>query len=77
MNFVERLFEKLTARNYLAIITSTALVFAVIYGLTKPDEVADAIANPLITYIMGQFGTVVVMVYVFYFRKQPAKESKK
>ena len=76
MNITEKLFEKLTARNYLAIITSTALVFAVIYGLTKPGEVADAIANPLITYIMGQFGTVVVMVYVFYFRKQPAKEIK-
>lgn len=75
MNFQEKLFEKLTARNYLAIITSTALVFTVIYGLMKPDEVAKAIAEPLITYIMGQFGIVVVMVYVFYFRKQPAKEK--
>ncbi len=75
MTFQEKLFEKLTARNYLAIITSTALVFTVIYGLMKPDEVAKAIAEPLITYIMGQFGIVVVMVYVFYFRKQPAKEK--
>ena len=71
----KELLVKLTARNYLAIITSTALVFAVVFGLMKPTQVADAIANPLITYIMGQFGAVVVMVYVFYFRKPQKKES--
>lgn len=77
MNVTEKLLEKLTARNYLAIITSTALIFAVVYGITNPTTVATAIANPLITFIMGQFGTVAVMVYVFYFRKPQAKESQK
>jgi len=50
-------------------------MFSVIYGIIFPTSVAEAIANPLITYIMGQFGVVAVMVYVFYFRKPQKKES--
>lgn len=74
MNY-EKILAKITSRNYLAIITGTTLMFAVLYGLTNPTTVTTAIANPLLTYIMGQFGTVAVMVYVFYFRKPQKKDS--
>lgn len=69
----EQLVKKLTARNYVTIITTTALIFCVIYGLTNTTAAVKALENPLVTYIFGQFGTVVVMIYVFYYRKNRSK----
>ena len=76
MDLHKDILTKLTARNYLATITGSALIFCVVYGLTNTVEALEALENSLVTYIFGQFGAIVLMVYVFYFRKSQTKESK-
>lgn len=72
----EMILAKLTARNYLAVVTSTALIIAVIYAMINPTVVSTALKDPLVAYIFGSFNVVVVLVYQFYFRKPQSKESK-
>lgn len=69
------ILQKLTTRNYLAVLTATSFVAAVLWGILHPTDVADAIANPLITLLLGQFTVVVVLIYNFYFRKPQQKET--
>ncbi len=77
ITFSDKILKKFTARNYLAITTGTALLFCVVYGLTDTTQAIDSLENPLVTYIFGQFGAIVLMVYVFYFRKSQSKEKGK
>lgn len=69
------IIKKLTTRNYLAVLTGTGLVGLVGYGVLHPTAAADAISQPLIAYLLGQFTTAAALVYAFYFRKAQSKES--
>lgn len=71
MVWQDELIKKLTARNFISVSTAFTLLFSVVYGLTHTTEVLKALENPLVTFILGTFQTVVVMVYVFYYRKNP------
>ncbi len=71
MSWQDELVKKLTARNFISVTTASTLLFAVIYGLTNTTQVLTALENPMVTYILGGFNTVVIMVYVFYYRKNP------
>lgn len=66
------LIKKITTRNIISVTTSLTLLFAVVYGLTHTTEVLTALENPLVTFVLGTFNTVVIMVYVFYYRKNPS-----
>jgi Na+/serine symporter len=69
------ILKKLTTRNYLAVVTATVFLGVVWYGVTHPELTQTALENPLITYILGTFTAVVLLIYNFFFRKPQAKES--
>lgn len=69
------LLNKLTTRNLVALMTAFTLNYEVIYATTHVTEVLKALENPLVTFILGTFNTVVIMVFIFYFRKSQSKES--
>ena len=57
----EQIMEKLTARNIISIATSLTLVYAVIFSLNNTATVLTALENPMITFILGTFNTVVII----------------
>ncbi|MBI5697109.1 MAG: hypothetical protein HZC29_01100 [Thaumarchaeota archaeon] len=66
------LTEKLTTRNFIAIATILTFLGSVAYTIVYHPEMTE---NPLFTYLLGQFSTVVGLIYYFYFRKPQSKES--
>lgn len=68
----ETLVKKLTTRNFIAISTVLTFLGAVGYTIVYHPEITE---NPLFTYLLGQFSTVVGLIYYFYFRKPQSKES--
>lgn len=70
-----KVMEKLTTRNLIAIATVFTFLSIVSYGVVNTAVVMVALENPLVTYILGTFTGVVVLVYNFFFRKTQAKES--
>ena len=72
---MNELLKKLTTRNYIAVLLTTLLGYAVYKGLNDPELVDVALDNPLITFIMGTFTASVTTVVYFYFRKSQEKES--
>lgn len=67
------IWQKLTTRNILAIITT--VTFLGVIGFIIKNEV-DLAENPITMMLLGQFSTVVALIYYFYFRKQQhAKET--
>lgn len=71
------LLEKITTRNLISLMSASTLMFSVIYALTNTTVVLTALENPLVTFILGTFNTVVVMVFVFYYRKNPTVTKPK
>lgn len=70
------ILKKLTTRNYLAVVTATVFLAVVWYGVTHVEQVQTALDNPLVTYILGTFTAVVLLMYQFYFRKPTSAETK-
>ena len=61
------IWEKITTRNILAIITTSA--FLGVIGFIIKNEI-DLAENPITMMLLGQFSTVVALIYYFYFRKK-------
>lgn len=67
------IWQKLTTRNILALTTTSA--FLGIVGFIVKEGI-DSAENPITMMLLGQFSTVVALIYYFYFRKQQhAKET--
>lgn len=69
------ILKKLTTRNFLATVTASVFLAAVWYSVTHTEVVQVALENPLITYILGTFNAVILLIYNFYFRKPQSKEA--
>lgn len=67
--------QKLTTRNFIAIATVLTFLGCVGFSVTHTSAVMVALENPLVTYILGTFTAVVLLVYNFFFRKSQSKES--
>jgi hypothetical protein len=66
------ILKKLTVRNLIAVGTVSAFLAVVYRLLTGGVEVTD---SPVLMMLLGQFSTVVGLIYYFYFRKPQSKES--
>ena len=62
--------NKLTIRNYITASTITVFLFMILYAVIENPKVLD---NPLVTFVMGTFAPIVMMVYTFYYRKNQSK----
>lgn len=65
MNIAKQVLAKMTTRNILATSTTGIFLYIVQFIITSSPQLLE---NPLVTGILGAFTTVVVMIYVFYFR---------
>jgi len=61
------IWQKITTRNILAIITSVAFLGTI--GFIIKNEI-DLAENPITMMLLGQFSTITAIVYYFYFRKK-------
>lgn len=66
------ILNKLRVRNILSLATSGTFLWTVWYTITQQPEVLE---NPLVTFLLGTFGPIVMMVYVFHYRKAQSKEA--
>jgi len=65
------ILEKLTSRNFLAVSTGSVFLY-IIYNLITVNP--DLLENPIITGLLGVFGTLTALVYQFYFRTSGNQE---
>lgn len=65
-----RCLKKITVRNYITASTVSVFLFMVLYAVVENPVILD---NPLVTFVMGTFAPIVMMVYTFYYRKNKTK----
>jgi len=62
--------KKLTVRNFITLATIITFLSLVSYAVVEKPEVLE---NPIITFLLGTFVSVVTMIYQFYYRKNKTK----
>jgi|FLOH01.1.fsa_nt_gi hypothetical protein len=67
-----RCLKKLTVRNYITIATVTVFLALVVYAVVINQVILE---NPIITFLLGTFVSVVTMIYQFYYRKNKTKRE--
>jgi hypothetical protein len=66
----DKCLRKITVRNFITVATISVFLALVIYTVIV---VPDVLENPLITFLLGTFVSVVTMIYQFYYRKNKTK----
>lgn len=69
MGLGQQILDKLTTRNILSLGTAATFLWMIYYTVTQNPALLE---NPLVTFILGTFGPIVTMIYVFYFRRNPS-----
>ncbi len=69
----QRCLKKITVRNFITIATVITFLTLTTYAVLYNTNVLE---NPLITFLLGTFVSVVTMIYQFYYRKNPSKEKE-
>ena len=67
-----KLNDKITIRNYITFSTITVFLFVILYAVIENPLVLD---NPLVTFVLGTFAPIVMMVYTFYYRKNKSRSQ--
>lgn len=67
-----RCIKKLTVRNYISISTVAVFLALVVYAITINQVILE---NPIITFLLGTFVSVVTMIYQFYYRKNKTRRE--
>jgi len=62
--------NRITVRNYITVATISVFLFMILYAVIENPLVLD---NPLVTFVLGTFAPIVMMVYTFYYRKNKTK----
>jgi len=66
----QKCIKKVTIRNFITASTISVFLFMVLYAVVENPIILD---NPLVTFVMGTFAPIVMMVYTFYYRKNKTK----
>ena len=72
MSIAQTIFRKLTTRNTLSLGTAGVFLYVVFYVVTVDSSPTE---NPVVMLLLGQFSTVIGMIYIFYYRKTQSKEN--
>tara|TARA_R110000824_G_scaffold100642_1_gene239225 strand:+ start:525 stop:848 length:324 start_codon:yes stop_codon:yes gene_type:complete len=64
------LSNRITVRNFITVATISVFLFMILYAVIENPLVLD---NPLVTFVLGTFAPIVMMVYTFYYRKNKTK----
>lgn len=64
--------KKISVRNYISLATISTFLYIVLYAIMFNPVVLE---NPLVTFVLGTFAPVVMMVYTFYYRKNKTKRE--
>ena len=64
------LSNRITVRNFITVATISVFLFMILYAVVENPMVLD---NPLVTFVLGTFAPIVMMVYTFYYRKNKTK----
>ena len=68
----DKCLKKLTVRNFITLATVSVFLALVTYTVVENPDVLE---NPLITFLLGTFVSVVTMIYQFYYRKNKTKRE--
>lgn len=66
----QKCIRKMTIRNFITGATISTFLFMVLYAVVENPLVLE---NPFITFVLGTFAPIVMMVYTFYYRKNKTR----